>query len=281
MSIGNPFRRKLRRVYVLGAGPAGLLATHAAVTKGYDVKVFSKPDLAGSVAKSDLYGCQYLHESIPGITYTIDGRPVDYILQGSVEGYRRKVYGDNWQGSVSPDEYGPEINHHAWNLRHAYDMLWDMYSKLTIPTTLNPVNVGNLYEDDRAYVLNTLPAPALCRDMESHKFPSQQIWAMGSGNPLHAQLRALPYTAPDMTVQCNGDRDTGWYRAATVFGYSTIEWPEGRKPPISGVVPVSKPLSTDCTCWQGERGFRLGRFGKWQKGVLVHTAYFETLKLLP
>jgi hypothetical protein len=280
MAIGSSWRRKKRRVHVLGAGPAGLLAAHAAVTKGYEVEVFSKPDISGNVAKSDLYGCQYLHAAIPGITGNV-GRGVRYLLRGSVEGYRAKVYGDRYHGPVSPDEYGPEANHLAINLRNAYNKLFDMYYHRLQPAELNPVTASNLFLDPDAYVLSTIPAPALCRDMENHRFASQEVWAMGSGDPRHAQLRALPYWAPDMTVECNGERDTAWYRAATVFGYSTIEWPGANKPPIGGVARVSKPLSTDCRCWVGERTFRLGRFGKWQKGVLVHTAYFEAMEVLP
>lgn len=276
MAIGNPFRRNKRPVYVLGAGPAGLLAAHAAKTKGYEVTVYSKPDLGGGVAKSDLYGCQYLHSSILGLAYSIDSRPVRYQLQGSVDGYRRKVYGDNWSGNVSPDEYGPEATHYAWNLREAYDTLFNMYYDLLRPMVLGPNTMAAAMHDD-AYVLSTIPTPALCRDTENHKFPSQQIWAKGSTHPKDV----LPFMAQDMTVLCNGERDTGWYRAATVFGYSTLEWPGGRKPPISGIVPVNKPLSTDCTCWVNERSLRLGRFGKWEKGVLVHTAYYETMKWLP
>ena len=86
----------------------------------------------------------------------------------------------------------------------------------------------------------------------------------------------LPYVAPDETVQCSGEYDTGWYRAATVFGHSTLEWGQARKPPIAGVVRVSKPLSTDCTCLARGNVLRLGRYGKWEKGVLVHTAYLNT-----
>lgn len=273
---------RTKRVYVLGAGPAGLLAAHAGMTLGYDVVVFSKPDLSGKPQKSELYGCQYLHAYIPGVGLMRDGWvPVSYQLNGSVDTYRRKVYGDSYQGSVSPDEYGPEEDHKAWNLRQAYDALWDYWGERIVPMTATPDKVEKaLLMNPRTFLINTVPAPAVCRDMENHKFASASIWAMGTTGPHHARLRALPYTAPDNTVVCNGERDTHWYRAATVFGYSTLEWPGGAKPPISGVVPVSKPLSTDCTCWLGKRSIRLGRFGRWEKGVLVHTAYFDAMEAL-
>lgn len=278
------FNRKPKRVYVLGAGPAGLLAAHAATTKGYDVTVFSAPGPDGKVRKSDLFGCQYLHETIPGITYSINGRPVRYMVDGTTVGYRAKVYGENYEGTTSADEFGPAADHYAWDLREAYDELWLRYGVAAVSMELNPTRARVLFDDPHSYVVTSLPAPALCRDMENHRFASQQVWAMGSRDPQEAQHR-MPYLAPDMTVVCNGWRDTAWYRAATVFGYSTLEWPGGTKPPIRGVAAVSKPLSTDCRCWLGERGprrtLRVGRYGTWTKGVLVHTAYFETLKALP
>lgn len=272
------FGRKKRPVYVLGAGPAGLLAAHAASRSGYqDITIYSKPDISGKVSKSDLFGCQYLHRRIPDVALSIEGQPVRYSLDGPADGYRRKVYGDNYTGSTSVDEYGPAEDHYAWDLREAYDRLWELYRGIMRPMVFGPATV-KVAANDGAYVLSTIPRPALCRDMENHKFASQQVWAMGTTGLYNAQLRALPFTAPNMSVVCNGWRDTAWYRAATVFGYSTLEWPGGTKPPISGVAAVSKPLSTDCTCWQGVK--HLGRYGTWTKGVLVHTAYEETLRVL-
>jgi threonine dehydrogenase-like Zn-dependent dehydrogenase len=273
--------RRPQRVYVLGAGPAGLLAAHAATSKGYEVTVFSKPDASGNVAKSELFGCQYLHSFISGLGMQKKGEVVRYLLDGPAEGYRQKVYGAAFHGSTSVDEYGPEEDHQAWDIRETYDTLWEAYGKTAMPVEMTPALAGPLYTDAYAFVVSALPAPVLCRDMENHKFSSQRVWAMGTTGINNAQLRAMPYTAPNMTVQCNGWRDKAWYRAATVFGYSTLEWPEGRKPPIAGVAAVSKPLSTDCTCWQGKRSMRVGRFGTWTKGVLVHTAYSDTMKALP
>jgi len=273
-----------KRVMVLGAGPAGLLAAHAAMTKGYEVIVVSRPDKDGKPAKSDLFGCQYLHAYIPGVGQMRDGWvPVKYDVVGPVDGYRAKVYGNGYQGPTSADEYGPEGDHAAWDLRRVYDVLWDHWRSRIVPISLNPLSAQAVFENPGP-ILVTIPAPAICRDMENHKFSSARIWAMGAREQDQGE-REFPYAPPENTVVCNGDRDTSWYRAATVFGYSTLEWPGGNKPPIRGVVPVSKPLSTDCTCWLRVRArrnnvHRLGRFGRWEKGVLVHTAYYDTLKVL-
>jgi hypothetical protein len=92
--------------------------------------------------------------------------------------------------------------------------------------------------------------------------------------------QVVPIDIPEDTVLCNGSRDVGYYRAARVFGHSSVEWPGARpKPPLSGVVIFSKPLTTSCTCWEGEI-LRVGRYGTWTKGVLSHQAYSATSKAL-
>lgn len=269
------FDRKPKRVYVLGAGPAGLLAAHAARERGYDVTVFTKPGADGFPAKSQLHGCQYLHQSIPGLTYSIEGRSVAYRLAGSTEDYRRKVYGEGWRGTVSPDEFGPEERHYAWDLHEAYDELWRRFLPFMVPTHLDGSTIGIFTKDPHGHTFLGVPAPHLCRRPEEHKFVTQDVWAMGS-----APGQELPYVAPDFTIECNGEPAPRWYRAATVFGHSTLEWPGGVKPPITGVAAVRKPLSTDCDCHLGKRVTRVGRYGRWTKSVLAHTAYSDALEAL-
>lgn len=277
---------------VLGAGPAGLLAAHAAERRGWEVNVFSAPGKDGTPQKSELHGCQYLHAAIPGVTMDGNGpqHKVRYLLNGTPDQYRRKVYGNGWTGQVSPDEYGPEADHYAWDLRKAYDLLWDRWAHRIAPLTITPALAARTATVKGQTVFCTVPARSLCLKPEDHKFVTQSIWAMGSqvhlnvdpdhGAPPGFVGSNMPYRSPDMTVQCNGEDAPRWYRAATVFGHSTIEWPAGPKPPISGVVAVEKPLSTDCDCHlQGGRWHRLGRYGRWAKGVLVHETYFEAMAL--
>lgn len=265
-----------RIVYVLGAGPAGLLAATAAEERGCEVLVFTRGGPGGQPAKSELYGCQYLHAPVP--TDSIAGNPdrVRYLLDGTAAGYREKVYGERWQGQVSPDEYGPEENHMAWDLRAVYDELWEKWHYRMAVAELNAPLVQELLDKGKPYrMLSTVPAPALCGDDE-HNFLAQQVWAFGE-----APGRVSPVPCPPFTVVCNGDRDTGWYRVANVYGHTTVEWPGTRRqPPIEGVVKVQKPLRTDCECWIHNPAFRrLGRYGRWQKGVLVHTAYYDALEM--
>jgi hypothetical protein len=268
-------KRHKKRVYVLGAGPAGLLAADAADALGYDVTVFSKPNPSGLVAKSQLYGCQYLHAPVPSPVLAGAPNQVTYTLQGEVAGYRDKVYGPSYHGAVSPDEYGTEVDHKAWDLRRVYEALWRNWQWDIVPVDIGPGQVHEMLDSKPHLLVSTIPAPQLCINTE-HLFPEASVWAFGE-----APNRISPVRVPPFTVQCNGEPDVGWYRAANVYGYTTVEWPARRKPPIDGVVRVAKPISTNCDCWCGNKRYlRAGRFGRWQKGVLVHEAYKEVYEWL-
>lgn len=278
--IGTKGKAKNRRVAILGAGPAGLLAAQAAYERGYDPVIFSRPPLGdrfGKAAKSELHGCQYLHAPVPDSTFAGGpGHPVAYTLRGTSEGYREKVYGPESRVQVSPDEYGTGEPHLAWNLRSVYDKLWDRWTPSIRPLNISPEEMAIALESKRwTKIFSTVPAPSFCLD-RAHRFESQTIWAMGQ----REGTTDFPIDCPPFTVICNGERDTGWYRVANVFGMRTVEWATPRKPPIQGVVPVEKPVATNCDCHLDKGLVRIGRFGKWQKGVLVHSAYAEAKKAL-
>jgi hypothetical protein len=281
-------------VVVLGAGPAGLLAAHTALGLGAGVAVWSLAEHGREAPqKSELHGCQYLHAPV------VDGsKPVSvsYQLNGSVEEYRAKVYGDGWQGSVSPDEYGPEEEHLAWDLREAYDLLWEFWQHRIAPVDRQDALDHRwvkafLSKADVDMVISTIPRTALCAarlqggivDGREHLFHTQNIWAMGATHNGFQDGTLEGFDCPDNTVMCDGTKGLGWYRKSRVFGVTTVEWPwrDGRKPPIRGVVPVQKPLSHTCTCWEHEnRVAFVGRYGRWQKGYLVHQVIDDVRSVL-
>lgn len=246
------------------------MACHAAAMTGHDVVVVSKH------RKSEMFGAQYLHAPIPEIDCG-EPRLVQYRLDGTVAGYRAKVYGNDWRGSVSPEDL--ESSHQAWNIRRAYDDLWDAYGKYVIDMEFRKPEDLHHFLSSGAYaanlVVSSLPAPLLCTSTE-HAFLGQDIWAIGDA-PERGVFNPVKGT-PAESIVCNGEPDVGWYRTANVFGRSTTEWPERRRPPLEGVARVTKPLSTNCTCWPEVR--RVGRYGQWTKGVLSHTAYRDTFDLL-
>lgn len=252
---------------ILGCGPSGLLAAHSLAEEGYDIRIVSKK------RKSEMFGAQYLHRAIPSLgLYEDDGVQIAYLLSGSIQGYRDKVYGENWSGQVSPDEYGDEADHRGWDIRLAYNRLWSMYGDYVENVEFPH---GTAIQDYIAMsigidiVVSSLPAPAMCLRREQHVFNFQGVYAIGDApeRGVFCPVQA----APENTVLCNGEPDVGWYRTAKVFGYRTAEWPWSRRPPYDGVAEVAKPLNTTCDCQPDV--IRVGRYGKWQKGVLAHEAY--------
>lgn len=258
------------RALVFGCGPAGLIAAHAiAMATGRTPAIASKP------RKSELFGAQYLHEPIIGLEATQPaGTLIDYRLMGTADDYRVKVYGELWQDRVSPEDLIG--NHYAWDIRAAYDELWDRFGRdiidvdVSIRTGVDMTSISAIISSVDL-VVSSVPKPLLCFNPQ-HTFASQTVWAMGDA-PERGQR--CPVIANPNTVVCNGDSEPAWYRASTVFGYSTVEWPEDKKPPIPGVAEVQKPLLNTCDCWPNI--VHVGRYGRWEKGVLSHTAYTDTL----
>jgi len=265
------------KIAVLGSGPAGLMSAAAALSAsgdstGGDLTIFS---ING---KSKLYGAQYLHAPIP--SYTDERRSgwrvVTYTMVGHPEDYRLKVYGPMWDGSVSPEDL--EETHHAWDIRQTYDALWDDFKDHIVSVRIDPAGLAALVSGLTVYgdfdlIINTIPRPMLCP--KGHQFRSTSIWAAGEAPDLGIDLAR--FSCPPETVICNGDPTPSWYRVSNIFGHKTVEWPENTKPPIPSAASVTKPLDTNCDCHEG-KVLHVGRYGKWQKGVLTHHAYQEVLE---
>ncbi|QSL67823.1 oxidoreductase domain protein [Nocardia phage P3.1] len=253
----------MKRVAILGCGPAGLLAAHAAVQNGCDIKIFSKK------RPSLLFGCQYLHQPVFGIGTNLIPKEVSYVLTGgTLHDYRLKVYGEDWNGKVSPGTL--EGAHLAWDIREAYQELWGMYNECIQDAEFKSASqtVQDYELEKFDVVISTVPRKIWAEPGD--KFLSTKVWAIGDAPELG---QVAPFSPrEDFTVICDASKDVGWYRMSRVFGHTTIEWPGiGRKPPISGVVQVEKPLSFQSTM---DTGFiHLGRYGAWMKGVLTTDAY--------
>lgn len=248
-------------VAVLGCGPAGLMAAHATRISGGNVAIFSRKQ------KSPLYGAQYLHAPIPGVTDPSDSVTVDYILRGHIQDYRRKVYGQSWDGTVSPDEL--ESTHEAWDIRETYDRLWQMYQEKIIDTGIDGAAINQMKASKRFnLIINTIPLNMLC--FRGHTFRYSTVVAAGDAPALGIDIGTLYHCEPD-TVVCNGEEAPSWYRLSRIFGHTTVEWPDGTKPPVGTASQVIKPLEHNCDCFPDV--MNVGRYGSWSKGVLSHTAY--------
>lgn len=262
------------RVAILGAGPAGLFAAHAAVQHGHDVHIWSKGDADGTGAtprKSHMRGAQYLHRPIPGLS----GEPfmLDYRLEGDIAGYKAKVYGDMSDVHVSPESLVGEAE--AWDIREAYDKAWELYGSSVMPLDLAVPEAGEVLEAMIAeydLVISTVPAKLLCYDF-THEFLSTKIWSTDYVKPIGAFERPRV----DNLVVCSGLVDDWWYRQSRIQGWENTEFPENRKP-NGKVWGVIKPVRTTCDCYPEIT--RMGRYGEWKKGVLSHESYYDTVVML-
>jgi hypothetical protein len=260
-----------KSVAILGCGPAGLLAAHAAEQEGWDFCIYSRKQ------KSKLYGSQYLHDLIPELDCGT-GALIKYALHGTPEEYRHKVYGDSWDGTVSPEDL--MTVHQAWDIRYVYDGLWDRYKDDIAELDIKPDVVLPYVFPDADLVLSTVPRKIWAEDGDV--FESQKIWAIGDTDTV---LRVSASRPPDNTVFCDGTDWHDWYRSSNVFGYCTMEWPyrEARYPgdpniPTPGASVVEKPLKHNSTA--ASDFIHIGRYGAWSKGLLTSDAYFTARQAL-
>lgn len=264
------------KVMVLGSGPAGLMAAQGvfdAHSHNYDGDL--QLALISYAVKSPLYGAQYLHEPIPGSPVT-ESRAISYRLTGSADDYRRKVYGNNWGGTVSPEDL--EQDHTAWDIRATYDWLWEKWESAITESHVDPVALASVVNSPERpdLIISSIPKPSICH--AGHTFGAMEVWAAGDAPELGIKI---PYNCPMDMVVCNGEPSPAWYRMSNVFGRTTVEWP-GKIPvvPVRTASRVQKPTYNDCNCWADSPVpvVFVGRYGTWEKGVLSHTAYKTAYK---
>jgi hypothetical protein len=253
-----------------------LVSAYAAELAGWEPVIISD-----TRRPSGMFGAQYLHEPIPNVTPNTAVR-ISYQLRGTADGYRERVYGSKYVPSVSPQDM--EAEHDAWDLRETYQRLWERFvgnrsadelKLLTVKATdIEPI------KDSFDFVISTIPADKICPGWNvghidkgpGHWFEGTEIWAAGDAPEIGI---TLPYVCPDNTVVCNGDPDgPAWYRLSRIYGRLSIEWPGYiSMPPLKTLAKVTKPVETNCDCWLDDRFMRVGRYGEWRKGALVHEAF--------
>lgn len=251
-------------VAILGCGPSGLLAAHAARLRGHDVTVISRK------IKSEINGAMFLHAGIPGLCEVAPDFMINIIKTGCKEGYAENVYGDpNHPVSWDKFEDGPFP---AWDLRAAYDRLWNSWEPKIVEADYSHAMMASLVASG-SKVISTIPRDLTCT--QGHEFSSQNIWIerMEGGLIEGVNDDNLMYYngyTPDGKYEMIGPK---WYRYCQINGIRSWEY---AKPPGSGgiadvLIRGYKPIATNCDCWP-EVMF-VGRFGQWQKQVLTHHVY--------
>jgi hypothetical protein len=254
------------KAIILGCGPAGLLAAHAAEMAGWEYVIWSEHK------KSRIGGAQFLHSAIPDLTSPTPDATVRFQHDGDAAGYARKVYGNGY----APTSWGEYNGDQAvWNMRVAYDRLWQKQECMIDDKKVRPDDVRGAMEDG-SVVISTIPRPAICKD-PTHLFSFQQVWFTYEHIPhLEKSLNFVVY---------NGRPETRWYRFSQLFGWLSKEWSdeqaavaesEGRK-----LISVQKPTDHNCNCWMSWAQFQpMGRYGRWKKGELIHHAFWKTVETL-
>lgn len=248
-------------VAVLGSGPAGLIAAHTATLKGAAVMIFSAPGASGKPEPSKLGGAQFLHQPIPMINQDEPDAVITYRTEGEPEGYHMKVYGgDPAVPFVSMSNVEDGATQHAWNLQRTYQKLWDLHAEYILPETVTAGWLqGMLDRHTFNMVISSVPAPVLCDN--EHTFRMTRS---------HIANECILDSLPNNTIMYSGDKDRSWHRCSRLFGVGGTEWPETFRQqhlPID-TMTVRKPLKTNCNCFPDV--VRVGRFGTWQKGILVN-----------
>lgn len=248
-------------ITVLGCGPAGLLATHAAVQQGLSVEIISLEQM------SPMNGAQYLHRAIPGATDPAEAFRVNYIKEGKARQYALNVYGDeNAPVSWAKFAEGPQL---AYPLHETYNRLWEMYHELIVNAEIQARDVPQFVREARR-VISTIPRKVLCQNPE-HNFEAQKVYiAPVFGTPHRPQGHGMRNV-----IIYNGTTRKPWYRTSSINGHDHTE----SRYPIFGGVEGYKPLRTNCDCHVAAGVQFLGRFGKWDKQILLHHVYDEAKEI--
>lgn len=263
-----------KKCLVLGCGPTGLMACHAATLNGWEVTVVSKK------RKSFLFGSQYLHEPIPGIVNYDEYENISYTTNGTPEDYRRKCHGDAWDGIIEKDAF--EEDHLGWDIRHAYDKLWYLYGRDVVDheITGDVQQIKTIRHMENAdLVISSLPRTVWNIHLPGRDFICSYGWAVGDA-PEQGKFCDIT-TERDNQIICDGTDNVAWTRLSRVFNYTSIEWPDMSEKPVPGASRITRPLHFEPGVGHDSSTFMMhvGRYGTWRKGVLTTDAFKDVFKV--
>lgn len=263
----------MKKVIVLGNGPAGLMAAQAAYMRGVEtIEIVSE-----STKPSIISGAQYLDRHIPGVTDPAAADSyVTFYKKGKREGYAEKIYGND-QAPTSWDKYEPLVQYPLWYLREAYKQLWMRFERRMSQGRVDANYIAALLDTNYDLVISTIPLPTICYN-PTHEFESQPVVIYDGIPPVGKKLSFLAQ-APmkDNFIVYSGKRKDPWYRCSRICGLDSTEYPrKADMQPDPEARYINKPLRTTCDCWdwpQGQRMLLAGRFGMWDKNQLVSSAF--------
>lgn len=251
-------------VAVLGCGPAGLFAAQAVCLAG------ATPVIISQKKKSVIYGAQYLHEPIPGITdWQVPDGYIETILMGEEPNYAERIYGDP-ERPTSWRRASPEPKP-AWSLQRAYDTAWRRFESGIVNMQLGYEEIETIAAQ-MDLVISTIPRWATCK--VGHTFETRPILVKSE-----LEYTGLPeYISKQRNVVIyNGTKFGYWYRTSLIFGEESTEAAADHRlqPRIAAEKQKwsagFKIVGNDCDCLPNI--VRAGRMGLWESGVLTHEAF--------
>jgi hypothetical protein len=258
------------KIIVIGCGPAGLAAAHAAVGLRADVEIIAPKVMTPQE------GPLLIQRPIPGInTDQPHGTIHQIVIGGSILDYRMKLYGDiniGINGNILKPYY------HAWRHKETYEKLWAEHSHRITDRKLTAREMRSIHHD-ADLVVSTASRRNMCT--MQHNF-------------LYKEVAVTPeYSYPqqtDNTIIFNAFKgvtftekfpsalhgiDSRWVRSSRVFGVPVTEWHVGSTHGMpSGARIIKKPIGTDCDCYPNI--LWTGRFGAWRNETWIDTAYWDT-----
>lgn len=248
---------------IIGNGPAGVLACHAALLCGVSPRVYAPAHKTHGMVPSEQRGAQYLHSHIPEANLG-DPFVINYRFFGNEETYRLKIYGRDSDVKTSWHQF--RTHEIGWNLRSMYETMFYRYVGLMVDMTVQPQQMEYMF-DDFDFVINTAPLHAIAPLGE---YSVEHVWVVNDG------VRNEIFSSPN-EIHYYGDMTHAAYRASRIHGVVQAEYPdETWASQIPNAVRVAKPLRARANT---PGVYRLGRYGKWKKGVLVDQAFAEAMEI--
>ncbi len=260
-------------IAILGAGPSGMMAAHAASQCGANVNIFdSNPDQ--SRRNSGVY---YLHSDCDLL---LDSITIKQGLLGAhlmnfdemKEAYGQKVYGQQvLNTSVLDPILNPVIT--GYNAGQAIDRLWDMYGFQVQKQHIDDIqDIWPLLKEFDS-VISTIPAYVLYPDFDKYEF-------------VETSIKVGKAPEDEAFIFYNVNEYCDWYRCSALFGIFIQEFGLGKKAPDDGqefgtnkYITVKKVIGTGVV--SNMEGLLLtGRYGAWNKKFLTHDVYYDVLKWL-
>jgi hypothetical protein len=152
-----------------------LFAAQALKLHGYNPAIISKKQ------KSVIYGAQYLHRPIPGLSSQSPTTEITTIRVGAPEVYAERVYGlgtirTSWERVVPRAE--------AWDLRATYDRAWEEFGDDIIDWTVSPAELTE-FSGQFDLIISTIPAWAIM-----YNGTTQHAWYRASSIFGHTSIEA-------------------------------------------------------------------------------------------